>query len=339
MSKTMQRWVMKDYGAQYLALDDAPIPQPGPGEVLVKVSAVSINFRDKLIVASGMGMPLKWPHTPGSDMAGEVVGTGPGVSRVNVGERVISTFWSQWFDGAAPFGVEALGSTLQGVLAEYVVLPQEDVVRAPQTLNDTEASTLTCAGLTAWFALVETGRLHAGQTIVVQGTGGFALFAVQLAVAHGARVIVTSSSDEKLARAKALGAVHGINRRTHPDWAEQVLRLTDGRGADHVLEMAGGDNLAQSVRATAPGGRISAVGVLDESKIENPVYRPILAKRLTLQGISVGHRRALEDLVQAVDRIGIKPVIDAEYAFADLPKALAHLDRGGFGKIVVRVAS
>ncbi|KAF0812841.1 alcohol dehydrogenase [Andreprevotia sp. IGB-42] len=336
MAKTMQRWVMKDFGAQYLALEEVAVPQPGPGEVLVKVAAAGINYRDKMMVENGMGMPLEWPFTPGSDMAGAVVETGRGVSRAEVGDRVISTFWHGWTDGPAPRLLAAQGGPLPGVFAEYVVLPEDDVVQVPSTLNDIEASTLTCAGLTAWFALVETGHVYAGQTVVVQGTGGVALFAVQLAAAHGARVIVTSSSDDKLAAARKLGAAHGINRNTHADWAAEVQRLTGGYGADHVIELAGGGNIALSLAALAKGGRISVVGVLDETEIGGTSI-PFLQKRPTVQGIGVGHRRALEDLVRAVDQIGLKPVIDSTYAFAELPQALAHQAQGGLGKIVLRV--
>lgn len=337
MGKTLQRWVMKDFGATHLAQETVALPQPAAGEVLVQVKAAALNYRDVMVVENGMGMALDWPQVPGSDMAGVVVAVGTGVTRAKVGDRVVSTFWHGWHDGAAPAGIAALGGPLPGVLADHVVLSQDDIVLAPASLSDAEAATLTCAGLTAWTALVETGGLRAGQTVVVQGTGGVALFALQLAVAQGAEVIVISGSDDKLARAQTLGAKHGINRNKHPDWAAEVLRLTDGRGADHVVELVGGDNVAKSQAALAQGGRLSVIGLLDDMAFNGSIL-PFLQKRLTVQGIGVGHRHALENLVRAIDRAGIKPVIDTEYGFDELPQALAHQARGGFGKIVLRVA-
>lgn len=214
-----------------------------------------------------------------------------------------------------------------------MVLPEGWFVAAPKSLDAAEASTLPCAGLTAWFALVEKGHLRAGDRVVVQGTGGVALFGLQIAKATGAEVIVTSSSREKLDRAFALGADHGINR-LEEDWVERVYALTGDRGADHILEIAGGAGLGQSLKAVAPDGRISVIGVLEGFEVSGPVG-PLLLKSPVVQGISVGHRRALEDLVGAVDRLGLKPVIDMRYKFTEVPEALAHLDRGPFGKVVI----
>ncbi len=210
-------------------------------------------------------------------------------------------------------------------------------MKAPETLNDAEASTLPCAGLTAWTALVERGYLHAGQTVVVQGTGGVALFGLQLAVAHGAEVIVVSGDDDKLERARALGAAHGINRGRE-DWVEAVYRLTGDYGADHILEIVGGAHLDRALRAAAVFGRVSLIGVLEGFEISGH-FAPLALKHLTVEGIQVGHRRGLEDFVRAVDRIRMKPVIDVEYELADLPAALGHLARGPFGKVVLRVAA
>ncbi|XXF77244.1 NAD(P)-dependent alcohol dehydrogenase [Myxococcaceae bacterium GXIMD 01537] len=339
---SMKRWELDGFGKNRLALRRTEIPEPGPRELLIRVSAVSLNYRDKLIVENGMGMTLAFPFTPASDVAGVVAAVGPGTQRVGVGERVIGTFLTHWTDGAIPSGehgpVQSMGGPLPGVLAEYVVLPEDSVVRSPASLDDDEASTLPCAALTAWMTLVETGNLRAGQTIVTQGTGGVSLFAVQLAAARGAQVIVTSSSDDKLARARALGATHGINRARVPDWGRAVRELTGGRGADHVLEMAGGDNLAQSLEALATGGRLSVIGILDGIEGRLPLI-PVIQRRITIQGQLVGHRRALEDLVRAIDERPLKPVIEERYAFEDLPAALRHLDRGPFGKLVVRVAA
>jgi NADPH:quinone reductase-like Zn-dependent oxidoreductase len=338
MAETMNRWTMDAVGRDRLKLARAPIPKPGRGEVLAKVSAVSLNYRDKMVIETGAGIPLVFPFTPASDMAGTVDAVGEGSTRFKPGDRVISTFAPGWLEGAKagtarrpPY--RTLGGTLPGVLADYIAFPEDWFSPAPESLDDAEASTLPCAGLTAWFALIELGKLRAGQTVVVQGTGGVALFGLQIARAHGAEVIVTSGSDDKLARAKALGADHGVNRAAE-DWVEAVYRLTADRGADHILEIAGGANLGRSVQAVAVNGRISVIGILEGFEVSAPAG-PLLLKSPTVQGISVGHRRALEDFVRAVDRIQLKPVIGKRYRLDELPAALDHLDRGPFGKIVL----
>lgn len=206
-------------------------------------------------------------------------------------------------------------------------------MRAPDTLDAGEASTLSCAGLTAWFALIERGCLKAGDKVLVQGTGGVALFGLQIAKAHGAEVFITSGSTGKLERAVALGADHAINRHDG-DWVEQLYQLTGGYGADHVLEIVGGPHFGQALKAVAVNGRISVIGVLEGFEVSGPAGL-LLLKAPVVQGISVGHRRALEDLVRAVDQTGLKPVIDKRYAFEELPQALDHLYRGPFGKVVV----
>jgi NADPH:quinone reductase-like Zn-dependent oxidoreductase len=225
------------------------------------------------------------------------------------------------------------GGYFQGMLAEYVIVNENGLVAAPETLDDAEASTLPCAGLTAWFALVERGHLRAGQSVLVQGTGGVAIFALQIAKAQGAEVFVTSGSDEKLARAKQLGADYGINR-LKGDWAEGIYELTNDRGIDHIIETVGGENLRHSLRAVAVHGRISVIGVLAGSEISLSAGE-LLLKSPVIQGIGVGHRRALEDFVRAVDVTGLKPVIEHRYRFNQLEQALEHLDRGAFGKIVL----
>jgi NADPH:quinone reductase-like Zn-dependent oxidoreductase len=340
MTETMRRWTMNAVGRGNLKEATASIPRPGPGEALVKVSAVSLNYRDKLVIDSGMGLALAFPFTPASDLAGTVVTVGEGAARFQPGDRVISTFAPGWIDGK-PAGnartppYRTLGGAYPGVLSDYVVFPEGWFSSAPATLSDAEASTLPVAGLTAWFALIERGDLRAGETVLVQGTGGVALFGLQIAKAHGAKVIVTSGSPEKLARAQKLGADYAIDR-TSSDWVEAVYRVTGDRGVDHVLEIAGGANLSQSIRAVAVHGRISVIGVLDGFEVSGPAG-PLLLKSPTIQGIGVGHRRSLEDLVRAVDSVGLKPVIDRRCAFDDLPAALEHLDRGPFGKIVIEL--
>lgn len=336
MSESMQRWEISAFGLDNLQLINRPLPTPGYGEVLVKVDAVSLNYRDTQVVENGMTATLVFPFTPASDMAGTVVAVGQGVSRFAVGDRVISTYITNWIDGNPQTWAQmpTQGGPIQGMLAEYVATPADWCVRAPSNLTAVQASTLPIAALTAWMALIELGHLHAGQTVVVQGTGGVSLFAVQLAAASGAKVIVTSSSDEKIAQAIALGATHGINRSTTPDWHTAVLALTDGRGADHILEMAGGDNLGRSLQAVVPGGRVSIIGLLESDELRTPIM-PLLGSRASIVAVAVGPRRALEDLVRMVEHHGIEPVIDATYPLDQVPQAFAHLNRGAFGKVVV----
>lgn len=341
MANTMKRWALAAIGRDNLAMATAPVAEPGPGEILVKVAAVSLNYRDKLLIETGMGVPLAFPFVPGSDMAGVVSSVGAGAGRFKPGDRVISTFSPGWIDGlnagdARRPPYRSLGGFHPGVLSEYLALPEDWLLGAPASLDDAEASTLPCAGLTAWFALVELGDVRPGQTVLLHGTGGVALFGLQIAKARGASVLVVSGSEEKIARAKRLGAAHGIDRKSD-NWVEAVYRLTGDRGADHILETVGGAQLGRSIEAAAMGGRISVIGVLDGFEISGPVG-PLMLKGLTLQGIGVGHRRALEDFVRAVDRLKFRPTIDARYKFSELPEALDHLDRGPFGKIVIELA-
>ncbi|MEQ4797142.1 zinc-dependent alcohol dehydrogenase family protein [Enterobacter cloacae] len=338
MAETMQRWSMNALGRENLKLTQEPVPKPGPGEVRVRVNAVALNYRDKMVIEGMMPIPLSFPFTPASDMAGVVDSIGEGVTRFQPGARVISTFFPEWNDGrpqadARHLPYKTSGGYFPGMLAEYVIVNENGLVAAPETLDDVEASTLPCAGLTAWFALVERGNLRAGQSVLVQGTGGVAIFALQIAKALGAEVYVISGSDEKLARAKKLGADRGINR-LKGDWAEALLTLTQDRGIDHIIETVGGENLQHSLRAVAVHGRISVIGVLAGSEITLSAGE-LLLKSPVIQGIGVGHRRALEEFVRAVEVTGLKPVIEQRYRFDQLEQALEHLDRGAFGKIVL----
>ena len=338
MAETMQRWSMNALGRENLKLTQEPGPKPGPGEVRVRVNAVALNYRDTLVIEGMMPIPLSFPFTPASDMAGVVDSIGEGVTRFQPGARVISTFFPEWIDGrpqadARHLPYKTSGGYFPGMLAEYAIVNENGLVAAPENLDDVEASTLPCAGLTAWFALVERGNLRAGQSVLVQGTGGVAIFALQIAKALGAEVYVTSGSDEKLARAKKLGADRGINR-LKGDWAEALLTLTQDRGIDHIIETVGGENLQHSLRAVAVHGRISVIGVLAGSEIMLSAGE-LLLKSPVIQGIGVGHRRALEEFVRAVEVTGLKPVIEQRYRFDQLEQALEHLDRGAFGKIVL----
>ena len=338
MTETMKRWDMSAIGREHLALVEVDIPKARAGEVLVRVHAVSLNYRDKLVIETGMGLPLAFPFTPGSDLAGEVVELGEGVDRFAVGDRVISTFTPGWFDGR-PAGdarhppYKTLGGAYPGVLSQHVAFSQDWFVRAPETLDFVSASTLPCAGLTAWFALVERGDLQSGQTVALQGTGGVSLWALQIAKSRGARVVITSGDAEKRARVVARGADLGVNRKD-ADWVEAVRVFTADVGADHILELVGGAHLNRSLEAVAVQGRISLIGVLEGFEFSGSSGL-LITKSPVIQGINVGHRRALEEFVAEIDRIRLQPTVDAVYPLAELPAALDHLDRGPFGKIVV----
>ncbi|XDF33366.1 NAD(P)-dependent alcohol dehydrogenase [Paracidovorax avenae] len=331
---TLQRWQFTSYGLEHLVRSEAPLPTPGPGQILVRVEAASLNYRDLLVAGNTYRWAAPLPFVPASDMAGTVLAVGEGVQRWHGGERVISTFVAGWPDGSAPAASMTLGVPGPGVLASHVVLDAEWVTAAPGTLDAAQASTLPCAALTAWFALVEEGGLHAGQTVLIHGTGGVALFGLQFARLHGARVVVVSGSGDKQAQALALGAHHVLARDS--DWAAEVVRLTGGRGAEQVLETVGGPNIGRSLQALARGGRISVIGVLEGGEMPDFTFDAI-GRRATIQGISVGHRAALDRMVRAVDVNGLAPVIAAEYGFDEAPAAFAHLARGAFGKVVVRM--
>jgi NADPH:quinone reductase-like Zn-dependent oxidoreductase len=334
----MKAWQLRGFGRENLACADVPIPKPGPSEILVRVSAVSLNYRDKLLVEGLYNPDLIFPITQVADTVGEVVEIGSDVTRIAVGARVLTQYATTWVDGD-PKGdetVHTLGNTIPGGLAEYLSINESAVVKAPSYLTDEEASTLPVAALTAWFSLIETGKLSSGETVVLQGTGGVSLFGLQIASAFGARSLVTSRSDEKLERVKALGAFAGINYARTPGWEKEVLKLTGMQGADHVLEVVGGKNLAQSLASSKPGGRVSVIGVLDGFVSEIPIF-PLLVKQVTVRGILTGPRRVFEQMNQELEKIQIHPVVDKVYPFKDALAAYDHLYRGAFGKIVIRV--
>jgi NADPH:quinone reductase-like Zn-dependent oxidoreductase len=334
----MKAWQLSGLGLDHLVLNDIAKPEPGPGEVLVRIFSVSLNYRDKLIYDGDYNAHIKFPITQVADAVGEVVGLGPDVSRFQAGDRVITNYCTRWIDGAPASNetYHTLGSTIPGALAEYLVLDEKALVTVPAYLTDDEAATLPCAALTAWYSLVEKGQLTAHQTVLVQGTGGVSLFGLQIASALGAEVIVTSSSEEKLARVRALGAKHTINYALTPDWEKEALALTNQQGVDHILEVVGGRNLARSLEALKPGGQISIIGILDGFSAELPLVRTI-RQHAVLRGISVGPRRALEDMLRKLDEIKLHPIIEAVYSFDDAHAAFDHLERGAFGKIVIRV--
>lgn len=333
----MRAWQVEDeWGIDHLKMVETEPRQPGAGEVLVRMRAASVNYRD-LLTVQGMGGTRRLPLIPFSDGAGEVIAVGEGASRVKVGDRVCPTFFEGWIDGRpdAYKRSRPLGGPLPGVLQEQFVAKAEAVSAIPKEWSFEEAATLPCAGLTAWRALMVEGELKAGETVLVQGTGGVSIFALQFAKMAGAKVIVTSSSDDKLARAKALGADETINYKTHPEWAKAALELTGGAGVDHVVEVGGAGTLNQSLEAAKVGGRIEVIGVL--SGFSQQIAMPTLfGKNLRLIGLSVGSREMFEQMVAAIDRAGMKPVIDRTFAFDQVPDALRCMKGAGhFGKICV----
>lgn len=336
----MKAWQLKGFGLENLVLGETETPQPKTGELLVKVGAVSLNFRDKAIV-DGIYEPHLVPKDliPVSDAAGSVVAVGEGVTRFKVGDRVNSHLYSRWLDGAPGPDEPAycFGSPLHGGLAEYMIIHEESAVRAPNSMSDEEASTLPIAALTAWYSLVDFGQLQTGQTVVVQGTGGVSIFATQIGHAMGAKVIATSSRDENLDAVVKLGASAGINYRKTPKWDDEVLKLTDGKGADLVLDVAGGEGINNSIAATKAAGRIAVIGFLSGQTSQLQLM-PLIFRQTTLRGIAVAPRSSFDRMNPFLDEHHIRPVIDHIYDFDQAREAYEHLSRGAFGKVVIKVS-
>jgi NADPH:quinone reductase-like Zn-dependent oxidoreductase len=301
--------------------------------------AASLNYRDLLTVRGQYNPKQKLPLIPCSDGAGEVMEVGEGVTRVRPGDRVCANFAQRWLAGEPTREKlrSTLGGPLDGVLAEQIVLSAEGVVPVPDHLSDEEAATLPCAALTAWTALVTEGGLTAGDSVLLQGTGGVSIFALQFAKLLGLRVIITSSSDEKLARARQLGADEGINYRQTPDWAARVKELTGGTGVDHVVEVGGAGTLKQSLQAVRLGGAVSLIGVLAGNALELPLPL-IFMQRVRVQGLLVGSREGFEAMNRAIVLHRLRPVIDRVFPWEETRAALELMDRGGhFGKICLRM--
>lgn len=302
--------------------------------MLIDLKAASLNYRDLLVVTGRYNPRLALPMVPLSDGAGVVAAVGAGVSEVKVGDRVLGCFAPRWTAGrpTAETIRPALGCPLDGTLREKMVLPETAVVKTPAHLTDEQGATLVCAGLTAWNALVEQAAVRPGQTVLCLGTGGVSVFALQIAKALGARVIVTSSSEEKLARARALGADELVNYKADPAWGKKVRELTGGQGVDVVVEVGGAGTLGQSLRAVKAGGTIALIGVLAGG--ETPDLTPVLMNQVRLQGVFVGHRQAFQDLCAAVSHTGLVPVVDRTFGFGEAPEALRALEGAGhFGKL------
>lgn len=326
-----------DFDIDALTLDTIEVPEPGAGEVLVRVRAVSLNYRDLMLVRGLYDPHVQKPRILCSDGAGEVVSAGEGVQGWSAGDRVVVPFFLTWSDGPAKaeYGSSALGGAIDGMLTEYRTVPANALVAVPPSMSFGEAATFPCAAVTAWNALVSSGGVTQADTVLLQGTGGVSIFALQIAKLRGATTIVTSSSDEKLERARALGADHTINYRQEPAWDKRVRELTGGAGATHVVEVGGAGTLPMSLRAAAVGAQVSVIGVL--TGLEQPLnIGQILMKSLRLQGIYVGSRAMLAEVLDTFASSGLRPVVDRTFALKEAKDAIRYLASAQhFGKIVV----
>src|SRR5919199_1961735 len=327
-------------GIDDLTMAEAETPRPQRGQALVRLRAASLNYRDLLIVTGRYSRGAARPGlVPLSDGAGEVVEVGPDVTRVRKGDRVAGTFHQAWVGGELSDAVagSALGGDLDGVLAEYRVFEEGGLVRLPEHLSDEEGATLPCAALTAWNALFAHRPVRPGDVVLTQGTGGVSVFAVQFARAAGARVIATSSSDEKLERVRALGASDLINYKRSPEWDQVALRLTGGRGVDHVVEVGGAGTLPRSLRAVRRGGWVNVIGLLAGGGAIDPMV--VLGRSIVMRGIFVGSREMFEAMNRAITALKLRPVIDRVFPFEQAADAYRHLQSGAhFGKVVIRIA-
>ena len=334
----MKAYEITKFGIDELKIAERPEPQPGFGQVLVKVRAVSLNFRDLMVVKGQYNPKLKMPMIPCSDAAGEVAAVGEGVTRVKVGDRVCGIFMQGWLGGEVTEAAArtAMGGAIDGVLAQSVLLSQEGVVPIPEHLSFREAATLPCAAVTAWHAVVVRGQVRAGDTVLTLGTGGVSMFALQFGVMSGARVIATSSSDDKLARARSMGAWETINYKTTPDWEERVRKLTGG-GVDQVVEVGGSGTLMKSLRAVRMGGTVCVIGALSGGAGGDLSPVPILMKSIRVQGIFVGSREMFEAMSRAIITHRMKPLVDRGFAFEEAREAMHYMESGShFGKVVIQ---
>lgn len=325
-------------GLDNLKLVDAEAPPPGPGEIKVRIRGASLNFRDGLVV-NGF-FPAKDGLVPLSDGAGEVLEVGDGVSEFAPGDAVVSTFHPKWLDGHMERSQldNAPGAPADGFACEEATRPATHFTRAPANLSHVEAATLTCAGVTAWRALITDGKLKPGATVLVEGTGGVSLFALQIAKAAGATVIATSSTAAKLDRLKAMGADHVLNHRENPEWGQAVLDLTGGLGVDHIVEVGGPNTIGQSFIAARTGGHVAIIGAVGGFDIDTMPFAIVQAKRLCLQAVTVGTRRDQQDLVRAVEALDIRPVIDRRFPLSELAEAFRAMQSGEHvGKICIEI--
>jgi NADPH:quinone reductase-like Zn-dependent oxidoreductase len=337
----MRAWVLEsNFGVEHLALLERGRPELGPQEVRVQLGAASLNYRDLLMVRGEYNPRLGLPLIPTSDGAGVVAEVGSQVTRVRVGDAVCPVFARGWARGQLTRNVltkQTLGGPLDGCLAEELIAPEQELVRAPSHLSAVEAATLPCAALTAWSALVTEGELSPGAAVVVQGSGGVSLFALQFAKALGARVLATTTSAAKIERLRALGADEVVDVHANPLWGRAAREWAGGDGVDHVVDVGGASTLNESLKGVRPGGVVSLIGMLGGSS-EKVNLLPILMQNVRVQGVFVGHRESFEAMNRFVEERGLRPVIDSEFAFGDVPRAFERLQSGAqFGKIVVRV--
>src|SRR6185437_15986840 len=333
----MKAWRIPAFGIDKLSLDEVPAPQPGPGQVVVDVHAVSLNYRDLMMVKGAYNPKLQPNRIPCSDGAGIIAAIGQGVTQVAVGDLVAGTFFQHWLDGdpAPEKFTGALGGDIDGTLAQQIVLREDGVVKFPEHLSFEEAATLPCAGVTAWNAVVTAGHVKSGDTVLVQGTGGVSCFALQFAKALGARVVGTSSSADKLRRATELGLDAGHNYREDPEWARWAVSQTSGRGVDLTVEVGGAGTFQQSLAATRTGGIVAQIGVL-AGREQSLTITPILHKMLKIRGIYVGSRQHFVQMNRAIEQTGLRPVIDRVFSFGEAREAFTTMENAShFGKIVI----
>ena len=334
----MTAWTTRGDGIANMERNQVPLPAPGPEEVLVKISALSLNYRDLLVINGREGWKPPYPVVPLSDAVGRVVETGRNVTRFSVGSRVAPIFLPRWRTGPLTKDtyVNPTGGPInRGMLADYVTIHQDEAVEIPAGLDDPHAATLPVAAVTAWHAVARRSRVQAGETVLIHGTGSVALFALQFTLALGGVPIITSSSEEKLARVRALGARHTINYAASRDVPAQVQACTAGVGADHVIETIGGENLNQSLKAVKIGGTISFIGLIAGTAARINTY-DFVSKNVTIHGIETGSREMFEEMTRVIEEHRILPVLDTTYSSDDVQNALKHLEAGAaFGKIVI----
>src|ERR1700738_2777470 len=331
--------IQKYGGPEGLKLVDRPLPDHGDHAVVGRVKTASLNYRDLVVLRGQYDRRPVQGRVPLSDGAGEVVGVGPAVTRFKVGDRVAGCFFQGWSAGRfkAEMHRTALGGPIDGVLAEQAMFREEGLVHLPKTYSFEEGATLPCAAVTAWQSLIVRGQLVPGESVLLLGTGGVSIFGLQIAKATGARVIITSSSDEKLERARKLGADAVINYKTTPDWGKAAANLAGSEGVDHVVEVGGAGTFLQSVRACRSGGKIGLIGILSGREAQTEIF-PIVTKSATVFGIYVGSREMFEGLNRALAQSGIRPVIDKVFPFESAPEAYEYMASGShFGKVVIEV--
>jgi NADPH:quinone reductase-like Zn-dependent oxidoreductase len=331
---------LNEFGIDNLQLAERDMPSPATGEVVVKFHAFSLNYRDLMVVRGEYNPRARFPLVPLSDGAGEIAAVGEGVTKWKVGDRVCPNFAQGWIEGetSAEKARTALGAggAVSGIAAEFAKFDEQGVVKIPGNLSFEEAATLPCAAVTAWNALAVSGKLKAGETVLTLGTGGVSIFALQFAKLFGAKVIATSSSDEKLEKVKALGADETINYREREDWDRAVFELTGKMGVDHVVEVGGAGTLGRSLRAVRHAGHVAVIGVLSQGVEFDPT--PVLMKGIRMQGIFVGSREMFADMNLAIEENNLRPVIDKVFEFGELRDALRYMESGAhFGKVVVTV--